>query len=120
MKRSTNNSKKYIVRAIYRPANGFPQIMNFKSMKEIYKKLGSTPLRLTEVGDEMFAISRANAMANGEPINLGTSCEIDGEIVPLFICGDVVVIGFDPETEIFKSLTEEQIEGIFFTADDIA
>lgn len=120
MKRSTNNSKKYIVRAIYRPANDFPQIIDFKSMKEIYKKLGSTPLKLTEVGDKLFAISRANAMENGEPMNLGTSCEIDGELVTIFIYGDVVVVGFDPETEIFKSLTEEQIEEIFFTADDIA
>ena len=120
MKRSTSNSKKYIVRAIYRPANGFPQIMEFESMEEIYKKLGSTPLTLTEVGDKLFAISRANAMANREPINISTSGEIDGEPVTVFICGDVVVVGFDPETEIFKSLTEEQIEGIFFTADDIA
>lgn len=120
MKRKTNNSKKYIVRAIYRPANGYPEIMDFESFGEIHKKLGSTPLIFTEVGEKMYVISRANALKNGEPLNISTACKINGETEITLIRGDVVVIGFDPKTEVFKSLTEEQIEGIFFTPDDIA
>ena len=113
-----NNSKKYIVRAIYRKVNDYPVVMDFSSMKEIWELLGRKPLTLTEIGIELYAISRAKAREHGEPFNMHcVTRENDGTYVTT-ICGDVVVIGYNPKLELFKSLTQEQIDDIMITPKD--
>ena len=110
----------YIVRAIYRKANSFPQVKDFASMKEIFELLGSVPLCLTEIDDDVYAISRAYARVKGEPLNVCSTIREGNTLYVRSVYGDAVFCRYDPKSEIFSSLTEDHLAGMMFSPADIA
>ena len=110
----------YIVRAIYRKTDSLPQVKEFASMKEIFELLGSVPLCLTEISDDIYAISRAYARANGEPMNICTTNQVGNTLYVRSVCGDVVVCRYDPKNKIFSSLTGDHLAGLMLTPADIS
>ena len=112
MKKSKKKTSKKTLMGIYRRPNMDPKIKYYESLAEIHTRLGSVPLSLAEIDGNMYVISRADAKQNGEPRNMYHTVTTDEISYTRDFHGDVVIIGYNPDTEKVMSLTKNQINRI--------
>lgn len=113
------NSHPMSVRTVFRKPDAFPKVMSFKSEGEIKAFFGTDDLVLKEVGDKLYAISRSDAESRGEKKNLHHEYFDGYRKVVEDICGDVVIIGYDPKGVGVYDLSDEQLMGIMFTLEEV-
>ena len=113
------NSQPIAVRTVFRKPDAFPKVISFDSEGEIKAFFGTDDLVLTEVGDKLYAIYRADAESNGEKKNLHNEYFDGYRNVVEYIYGDVVIIGYDPKGVGVYDLSDEQLMGIMFTLENV-
>lgn len=112
MKNSKKKRNKKTLIGIYRKPNMDPKIKYYESLAEIHARLGSVPLCLTEIDGNMYVISRSDAKQNGELRNMYHTVTTGEISYTRDFHGDVVIIGYNPDTEKVMSLTKNQINRI--------
>ena len=88
-----NTNSPYAIRVIYRKVDDYPIVMTLESMSDVYALLGFGTLRMTQIDDDIYVISRADAFENDEPLNLIDTYTEDDILCEINIYGDVIVVG---------------------------
>lgn len=104
---------------IFRDANNYPVVTTICSDADIYDLIGYGAIRVTQVDDDVLAISRADAYDNDEPVTITHSYSEDDVLCIRHIYGDVIIVGYDPENDEAVSLNSYQLSRWLFTPEDL-
>lgn len=108
------------LKVVFRTPDGCPQILEIDNIEDVRLILNSVLLTVTKVEEGICAISREKAEQNKEDVNLTHEYDdLNGHHVDV-IYGDVVIVGFNEHSGEFAGLTDDEINGMMFSEEDIA